>query len=299
MQCSELSTASCPLDMVDVVRLFRHGGESSWTVCRPFSVLGRPLRWMVLPPSLDTSLVLSVSAFGDLRSYSQLSQVSCFHRRHLAASLHLLGVTANRLDDVRSRRACHICGALGLACGFAGACGNCDRVTCADCVALASFSRKRRIDVLGTARDCGAVTWICVHCVGDDVYPLDCDFPTVMSLKTEVVDAAWDVANGVIGDYDLPFWLRLVCLSGEEVRDEQRRSVGMVYTRWNTHFESLWRSVYFATGGRILQLVIGGSVVDRTSLGSARWSRFLSRSQAESYTDLSPLAVTVVLRGWH
>ena len=289
-----------PLDMVDVVRLFRHGGESPCTVCRPFSVLGGSLEWEVLPPSLDTFLLLAVSKFGDLGTYSSLSQASCLHGRHLAASLRYLGVTAGRIDDARRRDACHVCGKLGLARGLASECGNCDEVACEDCVALASFSRKRSRDLLGLTADQLALyrpqIWICVWCARRGKAYVD--FPTVPSPKTWVCDEAAEVAYRVIVDYDFPFWLRLVSLSGEEVRDEEGRLRGMVCTRWIMDFEVLWRWIMGSTGGRALQFVLGGTVVDSTSLRGAKWPQFLSRSQAKACTESSPLVVTVVLRGW-
>ena len=79
---------------------------------------------------------------------------------------------------------------------------------------------------------------------------------------------------------------------------EEGRRRGMVCTRWIMDFEVLWRWIMGSTGGRALQFVLGGTVVDSTSLRGAKWPRFLSRSQAKACTESSPLVVTVVLRGW-
>ncbi len=87
-------------------------------------------------------------------------------------------------------------------------------------------------------------------------------------------------------------------LSGEEVVDEQRRCVGLVHTTWGTCFESLWRSVYYCTGGRVRHLVFGLAVVDGTSKCRGKWSQFLSRSEARLRTEDSPYVLPVLLRGW-
>ena len=279
------------LDMVDVVRVACHGVDVPFAWCRPLSDAGGDLFWAVLPVSLETLLLVSVSEFGDLGSYSSLSVASRVHRWHLAVSMHCLSVEVGRID-ARASGACYVCGELGLARHFASECDNCTAVACEDCVALAVVCGKR---VLDPPAPVGVRSWLCVWCVGSDDHA---DAPTVPSLKTSVVDGAWDIAHRVKLDYDFGFFLRLVTLSGEEVVDERGRRVGSVYTHWGMGFERVWRSVYHYTGGRVRQLVLGARMVDSDSLPGAKWSQFLSRSEARLCTRDSPYSLLVLLRGW-
>ena len=80
--------------------------------------------------------------------------------------------------------------------------------------------------------------------------------------------------------------------------DEQRRPVSLVPTSWDSSFELLWDSIYYKTGGRIRQFVVGLSVVDGTAIRTARWSQLLSSSQARLSTETSPHRLPVLLRGW-
>ena len=91
--------------------------------------------------------------------------------------------------------------------------------------------------------------------------------------------------------------MKLVTLSGEEVRDEQGRLVGCLYTRW-TRFEDVWFDVYHRTGGRIRQIVFGALAVDEIAAGSLRWSSLLSRSEARKFSEESPYVVSVLLQGF-
>ena len=280
--------AKCSLGMVDVVRRSRDGADGPCALCRPFSGAGGILDWAVLPASLETFLLVAVSEFGDLGSYSSLSRACRFHRRHLATSLHLLCME-NQSGPCRCR-ACHVCGELGLARPFAWECGNCEDCACEDCVAWASFWPG--CDRLALRRP---ESWICVWCVGCDGYE---DLQTVPSLKTWVVNEAWDVAHRVVRDYDFVFWMRLVHLSGEGVVDEQGRQVGLVYASWSRDLETVWNRVYWLTGRRVRQIVLGVAVVDSTSARGARWSQFLSRSEARLCTENSPYLLPVLTRGW-
>ena len=139
--------------------------------------------------------------------------------------------------------------------------------------------------------------WVCYSCdgtEGSDEEP----FENVLSLRAWFVCERLDAKIlRVLEDYDFGFYLKLLTLSGEEVRDEQGRLVGCLYTRW-TRFEDVWFNVYHSTGGRIRQMVFASLVVDEIGARSLRWSSFLSRSDARRCTLESPYAVSVLLRGW-
>ena len=159
-------------------------------------------------------------------------------------------------------------------------------------MASASFSRK---GAEGLVAACQPSSWICVSCVGCDEYE---DLQTVPSLKTSVVDEAWTIANRVIRHHDFSFYLRLVTLAGEEVTDERRRCVGLVCTHWDQSFNKLWESIYFKTGGRVRQVVLGIRSIDENSKRLARWSQFLSSHEARLCTQDAPYHMPVVMRNW-
>ena len=135
--------------MVDVVRWA--SGRRPWAVWQPFVASGGPLRWVKLPSSYETSLLVSLSKFGDLRAYASLSRAAKFYHLHLATSLHCLEVEAERGDPQRNHL-CKICGDLGLARAFASKCSNCEDIVCEGCVASASFSRKGAEGLVASSR---------------------------------------------------------------------------------------------------------------------------------------------------
>ena len=113
--------------------------------------------------------------------------------------------------------------------------------------------------------------WVCLGCGTEEV------FESIDSLKNWFCDEADLRIQRVVADYDFGFYVRLVALSGEEVRDEQRRPVGLVYASW-AWFDRVWAAVYAKTGGHVRQMVLGFVVVDEASRRRTRWSHCLRES---------------------
>ena len=265
--------------MVFAVRVLLDNGRWSFVVAR-FAADG-VLHWHPLRPSLETSVFVAISEFGDLLCYAALSRVSRFWHGQLSSSLECFlefrrSLVCDRFD------VCRYCAAYGAGSDFAASCYFCECVTCEDCVAFAAFTvHPRRLQM-----------WVCLSCGTEEM------FQSVDSLKGWFCDEADSRVWGVLADYNFGFYLRLVALSGDEVRDEQRLPVGLVYTSWDG-FDRVWDAVYAKTGGRIRQMVLGPLglvVVDETSRLLTRWSHCLSRSEARASTQGSPHVVRVLLR---
>lgn len=79
-------------------------------------------------------------------------------------------------------------------------------------------------------------------------------------------------------DYDFGFFVRLVQLSGEEVRDEQGGLVGSLHSTCVCGFDRVWDNIYRATGDRVVAVIVGTLVVDRANSSGSRWSHFVSRA---------------------
>lgn len=257
-----------------------------------------PLDWVALPASLHGFLLVSIGRFGDLSSFAALCGGSRLLREHLFVSMRCLRVRSfsarllrEHRERLRWRRRCALCGHFLLS-RVVSECDRCEEFICEDCVGWTTFSRKR---VLDGARP--GARWVCAWCLECDELE---DMPIVPSLKSWVVDWAWHIAGFVIRDYDLVFYLRLVTLAGEGVVDREGSPVRLVRASWNG-FENFWHELYWLTERRIRHAVFGVAVVDE-SMGlahpPARWSRFLSRSDARLCTEESPYLLPVLLGGW-
>ena len=104
--------------------------------------------------------------------------------------------------------------------------------------------------------------------------------------------------RSVFEEYELGFYVRLVTLAGDEVRDERGAPVGVLFTTYVRGFDRVWSDLYSKTGGRLRKLVHGHLVVDESSKDRTRWSRVLSRSEASACGDESPFVLRVLLRGF-
>ena len=113
-----------------------------------------------------------------------------------------------------------------------------------------------------------------------------------------VFDVVHDRMLDAYKDYDILFYLQIITLAGDDVCDEQQRPCNPLHSTWFSSFDRVWHVVYYATGGRIRQMVIGGISVDEFNFLGCRWSHFLTRRGARSFVKESPLQVTVLLRDW-
>ena len=244
--------------------------------------------------TLETIVLASVSEFGDLRSYAMLSQGCRAMQRQLAASMIVVR-NHGRLYFVISptpHGMCAWCSGYGddldAADPLAGhrcfPCDLCEEAVCEHCVCLATF------DSSGVK----PTSWICFDSHGE-TEPL-CTVEPVRSWLFELAD---DRMLKVYQDYDFVFFFELIALSGEVVRDEQKRPCSILISSWHSSFDRVWDAVYHCTGGRIRQMVFGDISVDDSERFGFRWSHFLSRPGARVYGRESPLQVTVLLRGWY
>ena len=271
--------------MVFAVRVLLDMGRWGFVVAR-FAADG-VLHWHPLGPTLETFVFVSISEFGDLFCYAALSRVSRFWHGQFSSLLEcFLEFRRSQLcqycGPVDRSDACQYCAAYGAGSDFAAPCHFCECVTCEDCVAVAAFVvQPRRLKM-----------WVCLGCGTEEL------FQVVESLKGWFCDEAGFRIHRVLADYNFGFYLRLLALSGDEIRNEQRLPVGLVYTCWDG-FDRVWDAVYAKTGGRVRQMVLGPLgliVVDETSRLLMRWSHCLSRSEARGSTEGSPHVVRVLLR---
>ena len=295
--CLGLITDVCRAAMVFVMRL--HGSQSSLGVCRAsFGVRGA-LTWASLPLTWETFVQLSVSKFGDLGSYAALSRGARCWRLWMASSMVCIRTFRERRCVFLSSRLCWFCSDLGLPCGDIAPCCLCGRTACEDCLAAADHRALRGESSVSSPRSKRSRTsmlWVCTGC-GDDLEPR---YHEVPSQRTWLLEALDSKVGGVLADYELGFWVRLVTLAGDEVLDERHAPVGLIHTRYPRRFDDVWADIYSRTGGRIRHIVCGLLVVDSSiALGrGVRWSDFLTRSQAKACDRDSPFVLHVLLRGW-
>ena len=102
----------------------------------------------------------------------------------------------------------------------------------------------------------------------------------------------------VVCDYEFRFYVRVVLLSGESVRDHIGKVVDLLVARWGEGFDRVWDGVYRLTGGRVRQIILGTRFVDETSKRAFKWSVFVGRSEARRCQKESPLELPVLLGDW-
>ena len=251
------------------------------------------LEMVPMAVTLETVVLASVSEFGDLRSYAMLSQGCRAMQRQLAASMIVVR-NHGRLYFVISptpHGMCAWCSGYGddldAADPLAGhrcfPCDLCEEAVCEHCVCLATF------DSSGVK----PTSWICFDSHGE-TEPL-CTVEPVRSWLFELAD---DRMLKVYQDYGFFFFFQIITLSGEVVRDEQKRPCSILISSWHSSFDRVWDAVYRCTGGRIRQMVFGDISIGKSDGFGFRWSHFLTRPGSRAYGRESPLQVTVLLRGW-
>ena len=269
----------------------RPKGLPSW--CTSMTSMEGVIELALKVVGVATVVVASVSQFGDLGSYAMLSQSCRAMQWQLAASMTVVRNHASGYF-IRSPLpfgACSNCSGYGddlrgfdsLGRRRCFPCDCCEELVCEHCVCLASFGRD----------GVEPTSWVC-FCLHDDEDPL-CTVESVRSWLCELADARM---LGVYKDYDFEFFFQIITLSGEMVRDEQNRLCTVLHTSWKSSFDRVWDAVYYSTGGRIRQLVFGGTAVDDYNRFGLRWSLLLTRSGARAFSKESPLQVTVLLRDW-
>jgi hypothetical protein len=246
---------------------------------------------------VETVVLASVSEFGDLGSYAMLSRCCRAMQRQLAASMTVVRNHASGYFTYSPSPsgACSCCSGYGddlRMCDLLGRrrcfpCDGCEELVCEHCVCLASFG----------SDGVEPTSWMCSgpHGPYDDddlVYTVE----SVRSWLCEVVDAKM---LAVYKDYNFDFFFRIITLSGQVVRDEQKRPCPVLHTSWKSSFDRVWQAVYHSTGGRIRQMVVGGTAVaDGPNKSELRWSHLLTLSDARASSKVAPLQVTVLLRDW-
>ena len=269
--------------MVFVVRTSLGGDDGSlWSFRRAIFAADGSMDLVPLSSTPEALLLVAATEFGDVPSYAALSRCSRPWYLQFAKLLHCLREQTWSTCN-RSRNVCQFCWGVGFPHGFLVECGSCEYDTCQDCVVAGAFGVDRRRPSM----------WICVGC---DYEPVA--FDTVPSLRMWYLDYVEEKLEHVYSEYNFGFWLKLVALSGEEVRDEQGRPVCLVYTLW-LDFARVWSRLRDATGWRICHAVVGQHALDETSFLHGRWSDWLERSEAEKCARESPFVVPVLLRGWH
>jgi len=243
--------------------------------------------------TVETVVLASVSEFGDLASYAMVSQGCRAMQRQLAASMIVVRNHSSCyfVSSPAPLGACSCCSGYGDDLGSAHRLGGrrcfpcdlCAEAVCEHCVCLASFGGYR----------VGPTSWVCFG-FHEDEDPV-C---TVESVRSWLIDVADGRMLDVYQDYDIEFYFHIITLAGDDVRDEQHRPCIGLPTSWCSSFARVWDAVYYATGGRIRQMVIGGISVDEFNFLGCRWSHFLTRRGARSFVKESPLQVTVLLRDW-
>ena len=123
---------------------------------------------------------------------------------------------------------------------------------------------------------------------------MDNSYHCITSLKNWFCDLADLRIQRVVADYNFLFYVLLVALSGEEVRDHIGQPVRMLYAWW-AGFDRVWRDVYYVTGGRIQHMVLRQVVVNKSNALRMRWWDLLSRSEARESTAESPCVIGVFL----
>ena len=265
--------------MAFVLRASVDGKLSSWCTSRISRDSGFALVPMLGSP--ETVLLAAVSEFGDLGSYLGLSQVCRDVYLQLAASMLVVRNHARCYFVMPPPLGvCWCCSGYGLGECRGVECDSCGEAVCEDCVVLVAFG----------GNPLHSTSWTCLRC--------DEGLDTVVSLRSWLMYLVDDRMLCVYNDYNFDFWLQLVTLSGEKVRDAQDRPSASLVTSWDLSFDLVWSAVYHGTGGRIRQMAFGDIVVDDTNKSRFRWSHLLTRLVAREHGQQSPLRVMVLLRGW-
>ena len=239
---------------------------------------------------VETDVLASVSEFGDLVSYAMVSQGCQAMQRQLAASMTVVRNHNSSYFVISPAPlgSCSCCSGYGDDLGAAHRLGGrrcfpcdlCAEAVCEHCVCLATFGGDGVHPTL----------WWCFGCA-DSVC-------TVESVRSLLFDVVHDRMLDVYKDYDILFYLQIITLAGDDVCDEQKRPCNPLHSTWFSSFDRVWHVVYYATGGRIRQMVIAGISVDEVNFFRVRWSHLLTRSGARAYREESPLQVTVLLGDW-
>ena len=279
--------------MAFVVRIPVAGQLRSW--CSSRTSTGGELVFVPLALTAETVVLVSVTEYGDLCSYAMLSRACRSSQRVLACSMTLARnyktLTLVSIDQ-QPLGACSMCSGYGddlTAVHSPGLrifpCDLCEDLVCEHCVVLAQFANG----------DVHPSRWRCsvAHEGEEDdlVYTAD-------AARSWLFDVADVRMRAVVNDFDFVFFIQIITLSGEVVRDEQQRPCPVIRTSWDSSFDRVWGCVYHATGGRILQMAIGDASVSDSNRAGVRWTQFLTRCIARAYSRESPVQVTVVLRGW-
>ena len=242
---------------------------------------------------VETVVLASVSEFGDLASYAMVSQGCQAMQRQLAASMTVVRNHGSSYFVISPAPLglCSCCSGygddLGAAYRLGGRrcfpCDLCAEAVCEHCVCLATFG----------GDGVHPTSWLCLGCHSDEE-----SVCTVEPIRSWLIDVVDGRMLDVYKDYDISFYFQIITLAGDDVCDEQKRPCNLLHSSWCSSFDRVWRAVYYATGGRIRQMVIAGFPVDEVNLFGVRWSHLLTRSGARAYREESPLQVTVLLRDW-
>ena len=258
------------------------GGERIGHLFDPYLFFGRGLRWSSLHVNRTSSLMFAASQFGDLASFRSLSRCSKAWRWRLDVVMVLFRRFKMWCRERPGQ--CHLCGDFRLEFGRLVRCSLCDcGVVCEGCLWHAVY------DVRGHLSHT-----ICAYCSEVE----ESEFHRVESLRDWFLDQLDRFVRRVMLDYAFGFYFRWRTI-GDNLKDERGEVVSELYTRWDCTLDRVWSDVYFWTGGRVRQLVVGGVALDGRPESTHRWSRLVSREAARAAVQSSPLEATVVLRGWY
>ena len=261
-----------------------HGGQ--WLASLPMVSKEGGLAWCPVSFNVQvTTLLLACYYFGDLKSYHSISRASRQWNERLAWAMRCIRNTITGLYWMSTRR-CGICGPYEMSHGKLQSCKYCDTHVCELCLLMPGGSFR----CAPNARDQGSSTAICTWCEEE------AKLEHVLSMRTWFLDEIEANIENIRKDYDSPFYVQLLSLSGSTVCDEQRKPLDVLHTTWSMPFEQLWRDLYAATGGRILQFIVDDKHIDWTSHRNTKWSHLISRPVARSYSQKQPLQITVILR---
>lgn len=255
------------------------------TVCLAVEAPGGRLGWESLPLTASTWLLLATSEFGDLCGHVALSQASCFFGDLLLKSLRCVRAYWTPCSPCGDE-SCHYCVDFFSEFSRLHRCCICRCYCCEDCLLGVRLDPGRRI------------SWVCIGCDDPDQEPPGISFDYVEPLKGWFVAELDERIRLVVFDYEFRFYVRVVLLSGESVRDHTGKVADLLMARWGEGFDRVWDGVYRLTGGRVRQIILGTRFVDETSKRACKWSDFVGRSEARRCQKESPLELPVLLGDW-